>query len=87
MKAVERKEALRETISLGTVRGFRLGLYDPDPDNRQVRFVGRLYKSNGRDAALIQRAIREFNRWAAGNPGFDLCAAAFPIESSTPILR
>ncbi len=63
------------------VVGYRLGLFDPDPDIKGVRYVGRTYKTKGRDVALVAAIIASFNQQTADDSDFRLCLAAYPVTA------
>ena len=58
---------------------YRLGIYDPDPDEKTVRFIGRQYFA--RESKLLRDTIAEFNELAAKKRKFVLCAGVFPAST------
>lgn len=63
------------------VAGYRLGVFNPDPDRPGVRLIGRIYMSDQDDALLMKETIAEFNDLAAKTPGYRLCISAFPVTA------
>jgi hypothetical protein len=63
-----------------TPRTFRLGLYDPDPDNPAVRFISRTFRDTPRDQAIMLLAIKNFNKLARHTRRPGSCLGIFPAR-------
>jgi hypothetical protein len=71
----------RPAKPINRIRGYRLGLYDPDPGGTgEITFVGPLHGTDRRERQVMAAAIRRFNELTADDEEFSLCLAAFPVE-------
>lgn len=60
--------------------GYRMGLYDPDPGDPRIFYIGRMLGTDDYDQAVIQAAMRRFAELTDDDLDFSLCLAAFPVE-------
>jgi hypothetical protein len=64
---------------------LRLGLYECDPDDNRVWFVGQDYRDTPSDIAMMREVIKEFNRCSARrsarNKKHTRCLGIFPVVS------
>jgi hypothetical protein len=60
--------------------GYRLGLFDADPDKPRIRYIGRVYQPNDKDRRIIRRALANFDRMAKRKRGPKMCLGVFAVE-------
>lgn len=70
-----------------SVLHFRLGLYDPDPDNDSVRFIGRRYGDSPADRKEMLDEVRAFNDLAENRKAILVCLGVFPVPATVPRRR
>lgn len=69
------------TATATRVIGYRLGLYDPDPEStRPIQYIGKLYKSMQEERILFSETIAEYNELAEKSKHAFLCLSVFQIE-------
>lgn len=61
-----------------TVLGYRLGLFDPDPERREVTLLGPVFLPSER--SIIRRAIRIYNKAFELRGDGRRCLGEFPVE-------
>jgi hypothetical protein len=59
------------------MRSYRIGMCDPDPDNKAVRWIGA--KSHERDLPDLKQVIQKYNAEVAGRPDLMMCLGNFPV--------
>lgn len=69
-----------EGAKQGLVVGYRLGLYDADPNRGKVRYVGRVFGSSDYDRNVMQLAIEKYGQASLADRELQLCLGAFPFE-------
>lgn len=75
------RNSARETIArTSKVIGYRLGLYDPDPGRKTIRWVGSAVKPTRENATDLREAVMEFNRLSGPDSDVHLCAGVFPVR-------
>lgn len=70
-----------QNVNKTTTRRLRLGLYDPDPENPIVVYVGKKYPDSPAGRCLIQQSIDKYNRMASREGILDICIGVFEVEA------
>lgn len=73
MKAIKR-------ITKTKVIGYRLGLYDPDPDNDAIEWLTKMEKPTARNLKDMSEAVLEYNGIAYGRGDVILNIGVFAIS-------
>jgi hypothetical protein len=60
---------------------FRLGLYDPDPDDNRVKLTGRVYRDTPLDRLIVQAVIKRYNQLCARTKKGWVCLGVFPARA------
>lgn len=60
--------------------GYRLGLFDPDPDRNTVVLLADRYSDSTKDRLTMKLAVAKYSKWAATQTNPVLCMAVFPIR-------
>lgn len=76
MDAKEMKVAGKSELVLA----YRLGLFDPDPDIQEIRWVSKKLKSTPQNVIDMKAAVRQFNQLAARDRESHLCLGIFAVS-------
>jgi hypothetical protein len=73
------KKGERKTRNAGFVMGYRLGLYDPDPDSSEVEWITTLKRPTRSNLAELKKTVAEYNKIASTRPDVLLSLGIFAV--------